>query len=277
MKKNMNENFEITVDEMTEIFGDTPVEMSFREVKEGMDSFFGLMGLTVELVNLIRKEDELKKHHRAYLHVREEIAECANEATEVIGGIFDSIQEKEHIYRVSGSPSAFDMDEEDEYEDDFVTIPKEKYDSMIEDLLTMAELIDMVSDMRTKDVRAIQEFGKFIPAYAAYERNRLPCTAKRRRRPSPSSTAGRMSWTMTRTTSRTSISPTDCASSLAERRESPYSLITFTPAIVSKSSKRCPMKASIAASPPRRITRCVITVWTGRSAERQRQRNTSRA
>ena len=157
MKKNMNENFEITVDEMTEIFGDTPVEMSFREVKEGMDSFFGLMGLTVELVNLIR----------------EEIAECANEATEVIGGILDSIQEKEHIYRVSGSPSAFDMDEEDEYEDDFVTIPKEKYDSMIEDLLTMAELIDMVSDMRTKDVRAIQEFGKFIPAYAAYERNRL--------------------------------------------------------------------------------------------------------
>ena len=72
MKKNMN----VTVDEMTEIFGDTPVEMSFREVKEGMDSFFGLMGLTVELVNLIRKEDELKKHHRAYLHVREEIAEC---------------------------------------------------------------------------------------------------------------------------------------------------------------------------------------------------------
>ena len=117
MKKNMNENFEITVDEMTEIFGDTPVEMSFREVKEGMDSFFGLMGLTVELVNLIRKEDELKKHHRAYLHVREEIAECANEATEVIRGILDSIQEKEHIYRVSGSPSAFDMDEEDEYED----------------------------------------------------------------------------------------------------------------------------------------------------------------
>ena len=46
MKKNMNENFEITVDEMTEIFGDTPVEMSFREVKEGMDSFFGLMELT---------------------------------------------------------------------------------------------------------------------------------------------------------------------------------------------------------------------------------------
>lgn len=171
MNKNMNQNFEITVDEMTEIFGDTPVEMSLREVKEGMDSFFGLMGLTVELVNLIRKEDELKKHHRAYLHVREEIAECADEVAEFISGLLDSMMEKEHIYRVTDTPSAFDADEDDE--DDFVTIPKEKYDSMVEDLLTMAELIDMVSDMRTKDVRTIQEFGKFIPAYAAYERNRL--------------------------------------------------------------------------------------------------------
>lgn len=172
MNKNMNQNFEITVDEMTEIFGDTPVEMSLREVKEGMDSFFGLMGLTVELVNLIRKEDELKKHHRAYLHVREKIAECADEVAEFISGLLDSMMEKEHIYRVTASPAAGADVEEDE-DDDTVTIPKEKYDSMIEDLLTMAELIDMVSDMRTKDVRTIQEFGKFIPAYAAYERNRL--------------------------------------------------------------------------------------------------------
>ena len=173
MNKYMNENFEITVDEMTEIFGDTPVEMSFRELKEGMDSFFGLMGLTVELVNLIHKEDELKKHHRAYLHVREEIAECADEAAEFISGLLDFLMEKDHIYRVTGSPAAGADAEEDDGEGDTVTIPKERYDSMVEDLLTMAELIDMVSDMRTKDVRAIQEFGKFIPAYAAYERNRL--------------------------------------------------------------------------------------------------------
>ena len=44
---------------------------------------------------------------------------------------------------------------------------------MIEDLLTMAELLGMVADMRTKDVRAIQEFGKYVPAFAAYEKNRL--------------------------------------------------------------------------------------------------------
>ena len=60
-----------------------------------------------------------------------------------------------------------------ENDGEVVVIPKQKYDMMVEDLLTMAELIDMVSDMRTKDVRAIQEFGKLFPAYAEYEKNRL--------------------------------------------------------------------------------------------------------
>ena len=50
---------------------------------------------------------------------------------------------------------------------------RHKYDLMIEDLLTMAELLGMVADMRTKDVRAIQEFGKYVPAFAAFEKNRL--------------------------------------------------------------------------------------------------------
>lgn len=173
MNKNMNKDFEITVDEMTEMIGDTPVEMSFREVKEGVDSFFGLMGMTMELLRLYHKESELKKHHRAYLHVREEIGKCADETAELISGILDSLMEKEHIYHVAGSPSAPVDDMEDEDEGDTVSIPKEKYDSMVEDLLTMAELIDMVSDMRTRDVRAIHEFAKFVPAFAAYERNRL--------------------------------------------------------------------------------------------------------
>ena len=171
MKKNMNENFEITVDEMTEIFGDTPVEMSFREVKEGMDSFFGLMGMTIELVNLIHKEEELKKHHRAYLHVRAEIEKRADAVMEFIAGIVDELNAKEHFYHVSAEGAFPFAKAEDEGE--AVTIPKDKYDLMIEDLLTMAELLGMVADMRTKDVRVIQEFGKYVPAFAAFEKNRL--------------------------------------------------------------------------------------------------------
>ena len=44
---------------------------------------------------------------------------------------------------------------------------------MTDDLLTMPEIIQCVADMRTQDVKAIREFGKFIPAFAAFEKNRL--------------------------------------------------------------------------------------------------------
>ena len=56
MNKNTKQDYEVMVAEMTELYGDVPVEMTFREVKEGIDSFFALMGMTVELVNLIREE-----------------------------------------------------------------------------------------------------------------------------------------------------------------------------------------------------------------------------
>ena len=173
MDKNYNINMDNkrVMEEFTEAFGDAAVEMTFREVVKGMDSFFGLMGMTIELVNLIRKEEELKKHHRAYLHVRAEIENRADAVMEFIAGIVDELNAKEHFYHVSAD-SAFPFAEAED-EDETVTIPKDKYDLMIEDLLTMAELLGMVADMRTKDVRAIQEFGKYVPAFAAFEKNRL--------------------------------------------------------------------------------------------------------
>lgn len=173
MDKNYNTNMDCKrmMAEFTEAFGDAAVEMTFREVVEGMDSFFGLMGMAVDLIALIRREDELKKHHRAYLHVRAEIERKADGLMEYIAGIVDGLAGKElscHVAAEDGFPFAGTEDG-----DECVTISKEKYDLMIEDLLTMAELLDMVADMRTKDVRAIQEFGKYVPAFAAFEKNRL--------------------------------------------------------------------------------------------------------
>ena len=173
MDKNYNTNMDCKrmMAEFTEAFGDAAVEMTFREVVKGMDSFFGLMGMTIELVNLIHKEEELKRHHRAYLHVRAEIENRADAVMELIAGIVDELNAKEHFYHVSAEGAFPFAKAEDEGE--AVTIPKDKYDLMIEDLLTMAELLGMVADMRTKDVRAIQEFGKYVPAFAAFEKNRL--------------------------------------------------------------------------------------------------------
>ena len=59
-----------------------------------------------------------------------------------------------------------------------------------------------------------------------------------------------------------------------ERRNCLSSLIQFILAIVSKSIKHAPMKASNGVSSPRRITRCAITVWTGRLDGRQPRKST---
>lgn len=162
-----NKNIFAGTDELTELLGDAKVELPFRDMAEGMDRFFGLVELAAELVNLLRMEDDLRKHHRAYLHVREKLNRCADNTAEFISNVLTDLGNKEHIYDVTDSPFT-GVDEED-----VVTIPKEKYNLMVEDLLTMAELIDMVSDMRISDLRCIREMGKFLPSYAAYENSRL--------------------------------------------------------------------------------------------------------
>ena len=155
------------IDEFTAAHADTPCPIPFGEVVDGMKKYYEVMGMTIDLIDLIREEAKLKKHHRAYLHVREVLEETADEAMERISELLTEAKAP-HVCEDEDSPFAeADQDEET------VTIPKEKYDLMLEDLLTMAELIDMVSDMRTRDVAAIRELGKFVPAFAAFERNRL--------------------------------------------------------------------------------------------------------
>jgi len=179
MNKNTNHPMNDIINEFTEKFGDKEVRMTFRTVKEGMDSYFGLIEMTAELVRLIREEETLRKHHRAYLHVREAILDGCNELMAYINAELTKCGEERHFRYIpkseysDGYPFAEAEDADDDENEETVTISKEQYEDMIEDLLTMAELIDMVSDMRTKDTRFIQEMAKFMPAYAEYEKSRL--------------------------------------------------------------------------------------------------------
>ena len=127
-----------------------------------------------ELTDLIRLESDLKKHHRAYLHVREDIDEKVKEARQIMTkvavdmiGFYFNVDVSECSNNDENTPFA------DAGEDETVSIPKGEYELMIDDLLTMSEIIQCVADMRTQDVKAIREFGKFVPAFAAFEKNRL--------------------------------------------------------------------------------------------------------
>ena len=47
------------------------------------------------------------------------------------------------------------------------------YETMIDNLLTMSEIIQMVTDVRTKDAGIIQKMAEIMTAYAEYEKNLL--------------------------------------------------------------------------------------------------------
>ena len=154
------------------------------EYGENTNAMFSLLS---ELRELLMTETRLKKHHRPYLHLREQIDEKVKEIAPVLTkvavdmlalrcsavSVEDDVDCEEDCRMCKDSP-CYDGDSEDlEDEEDTVTLPKEQYDLMVEDLLTMTELIDMVSDMRTRDVTGIRELAKYIPGFASFEKERL--------------------------------------------------------------------------------------------------------
>ena len=171
MDKNFNlENAKNIIAEVSGV----PVNTTFGSITKPIDLLLEVIDMSVDLIALIREETELKKHHRAYLHVHEELEDCADEMAARMREIFDEttdcviglMKDVHETFRVRKQEAAED-------DADTVTIAKEDYETMIDDLLTMSEIIQCVADMRTQDVKAIREFGKFVPAFAAFEKNRL--------------------------------------------------------------------------------------------------------
>ena len=171
MDKNFNlENAKNIIAEVSGV----PVNTTFGSITKPIDLLLEVIDMSADLIALIREETELKKHHRAYLHVHEELEGCADEMAARMQEIFDEttdcviglMKDVHETFRVRKREAAED-------DADTVTIAKEDYETMIDDLLTMSEIIQCVADMRTQDMRAIREFGKFVPAFAAFEKNRL--------------------------------------------------------------------------------------------------------
>lgn len=166
----MNKNF--NTKNITEEIKDVPVNTTMGGVTKLLDLLFEVIDMNADLIALIREEAELKKHHRAYLHIREELEDCTDWTSTRMQGILEDTRGCV-IGLMQDVHKTFRAREHEADDDDTVTIAKEDYDTMIDDLLTMSEIIQCVADMRTQDMRAIREFGKFVPAFAAFEKNRL--------------------------------------------------------------------------------------------------------
>ena len=166
----MNKNF--NTKNITEEIKDVPVNTTMGGVTKLLDLLFEVIDMNADLIALIREEAELKKHHRAYLHIREELEDCTDWTSTRMQGILEETRGCV-IGLMQDVHKTFRAREHEADDDDTVTIAKEDYDTMIDDLLTMSEIIQCVADMRTQDMRAIREFGKFVPAFAAFEKNRM--------------------------------------------------------------------------------------------------------
>lgn len=171
MDKNFNlENAKSIIAEASGV----PVNTTFGSITKPIDLLLEVIDMSADLIALIHEETELKKHHRAYLHVHEELEGCADEMAARMQEIFDETTDCV-IGLMKDVHETFRVRKQEAVEDDAdtVTIAKEDYETMLDDLLTMSEIIQCVADMRTQDVKAIREFGKFVPAFAAFEKNRL--------------------------------------------------------------------------------------------------------
>ena len=169
MDKNFNlENAKNIIAEVSGV----PVNTTFGSITKPIDLLLEVIDMSADLIALIREETELKKHHRAYLHVHEELEDCADEMAARMQEVFDETTDCV-IGLMKDVHETFRVRKQEAADDEAVSIPKGKYELMIDDLLTMSEIIQCVADMRTQDMRAIREFGKFVPAFAAFEKNRL--------------------------------------------------------------------------------------------------------
>ena len=86
----MDKNFNLENDKniIAEVSG-VPVNTTFGSITKPIDLLLEIIDMSADLIALIREETELKKHHRAYLHVHEELEDCADEMAARMQEIFD--------------------------------------------------------------------------------------------------------------------------------------------------------------------------------------------
>ena len=79
MDKNFNlENAKSIIAEASGV----PVNTTFGSITKPIDLLLEVIDMSADLIALIHEETELKKHHRAYLHVHEELEDCADQMAE---------------------------------------------------------------------------------------------------------------------------------------------------------------------------------------------------
>jgi hypothetical protein len=168
--------------------------LSNAELYSLLEDYHEIFSMYRELERLVLEESRLKKHHRAYIHVSEEIEEvvrrnrmkliekAGTNVNDYLGSRNAASAKREKSECEScpcnGCDSCGDCAvspcfTEEAQEDAIVTMSKTDFDGLIDDVLTLAELVDMVCYFRCEDLTTLKKYGKLIPELAEYEKSRV--------------------------------------------------------------------------------------------------------
>ena len=110
------------------------ITMPYAVAIEYAENTTALFKALWELTDLIRQESDLKKHHRAYLHVREAIDEKVKETRRIMTKVSVDMLALPFVVDVA---KCAQCDEDTPFADtedaESVSLPKEEYDLMIDD------------------------------------------------------------------------------------------------------------------------------------------------
>lgn len=148
--------------ELTETCGDTEFRIPVRDMAQGFRWLDELMTMHIDLLALISEETRLKKHHRPYLYVREEIETCAEKNYLALERILDEM-----------CCSDFAKSNEDGDDENIpVSISRKDFNTMVDDVLTLADLLDAVCEFRSDDLRLLDKYAKAIPELGRFKTHR---------------------------------------------------------------------------------------------------------
>ena len=118
------------------------IEMSEAEYAAIMETLQKLLGMHMNLISYYKLESELKKHHRAYLHVREEAEDVIESDLSEIDGIMKQFE------GLLGKATCRHCDSSEEITDDedpCVIMRMDDLRAMQKDMIDLTDAIDLMA------------------------------------------------------------------------------------------------------------------------------------
>ena len=144
-----------------EMIESKPVEIPFKLIVAGMDSYFAMIEYLIRINDMVEEEARLKRKHRAYLYVHEQLVEYCDDA---MSFIYDELLKCADLI---GMP---DIEDEDiDFPFNFLAdnasdkVDRELYEQAVSDAMKLSEFVEDFADGAIIDLIMIKACPEKYP------------------------------------------------------------------------------------------------------------------